>query len=409
VAIAVAAMVLLFTCAYPEPGGVVSQGGGSEPELRVGLATGADHLGLASDSEVTLLTAEGTPVPGAPPSVVWTVLPDAGGIAVVHPSGWRSPPYASLTFVPTSPVAPLYTGDRPYRGRIVVFRDPTGLTAVNRLGLEAYLAGVLSAEMGRRESSEDEALAAQAVVSRTFAVRNLGKRQSEGFDLNATVADQVYGGIMAETPQAWKAVRETSGQILTYHKAPIDAFFFSTCGGRTANGSEVFANGGRPYLRSIRDEDETGLAYCRISPRFRWREEWTAGELATILQRTLPGVAALREPVESVRSVRVVQRTASDRVARIDIALGRQEVSVEGPAIRRVLHPPADQILRSSAFTLTETRTEDRLTRLVADGSGSGHGVGFCQWGAVGRARAGQSYTQILAAYFQGTEIERLY
>ena len=76
---------------------------------------------------------------------------------------------------------------------------PTGLTAVNRLGLESYLAGVLSAEMGRRDPTEAQALYAQAVISRTYAVRNEGKRRTHGFDLYADVSDQVYGGVGAET------------------------------------------------------------------------------------------------------------------------------------------------------------------------------------------------------------------
>ncbi|MGH7703894.1 MAG: SpoIID/LytB domain-containing protein, partial [Gemmatimonadales bacterium] len=323
---------------------------------------------------------------------------------------WRSAPQAQVTFSPTSPAASLTVNTRPYRGRIVVRRDRTGLTAVNRVGLESYLAGVVSAEMGRREASEGEALAAQSVVSRTFALRNLGKRRSEGFDLYATVVDQVYGGIGSETVLSWRAVRETSGRVLIYGGAPIDAFFFSTCGGRTADATEVFSNGGRPYLKSVWDTDGNGQPYCALSPRFRWRQEWTGEELLATLQRTLPALSGLSAAnITDLRSVRVVRRTGSDRVARVSIDLGGREVSLEGPAVRQALQPAPDQLLRSSAFTLTETRTGDRLVRLVAEGTGAGHGVGFCQWGAVGRARAGQRYDEILTAYFKGVEIRRLY
>ena len=82
---------------------------------------------------------------------------------------------------------------------------------------------------------------------------------------------------------------------------------------------------------------------------------------------------------------------------------------MDGPNVRQVLRSTSGDILRSNAFTLTVTRGGSRVTRLVADGADAGHGVGFCQWGAVGRARTGQKHEQILAAYYPGTVLERLY
>jgi len=104
-----------------------------------------------------------------------------------------------------------------------------------------------------------------------------------------------------------------------------------------------------------------------------------------------------------------VERTGSDRVSRLAIGLAGGEVHVDGPMIRQVLHPPADPLLRSSAFTLTTVERDGQLERLIADGQGAGHAVGFCQWGAVGRSRAGQTFSDILTAYFPGTSLQRLY
>jgi len=407
----VVAVALLTTCAPPAAEGPAPSGqAGVEPEIRVGLVTGAARIRIRGDAPLTVIGGAGDPLEGAPGSDAWTVIPEAGSVTIVGPDGWRSAPQAEVVFAPTSPGISVAVNDRPYRGRIVIRRDRTGLTAVNRVGLESYLMGVVSAEMGRRDSTEDAALAAQAVVSRTFAIRNLGKRETEGFDLYATVTDQVYGGVLSETAQSWRAVRTTTGQVVSYQGALIDAFFFSTCGGRTAAGTEVYANADRPYLRSIRDEDENGEAYCRISPRYHWREEWSGDALVATLQRTLPAILGTpASNIREVRSVRVVTRTGSDRVSRLAIDLGSSEVTVDGPGIRQVLRPSSDQLLRSSAFVLTETRTGGRLSHLVVEGTGAGHGVGFCQWGAVGRARAGQTYDQILSAYFPGTGLDRLY
>jgi stage II sporulation protein D len=292
----------------------------------------------------------------------------------------------------------------------MLFAGRNGITAVNRLGLESYLAGVVSAEMGRRDSLEEQAVMAQAVISRTYALRNRGRWRALGFDLYATVSDQVYGGVAAETPLAWRAVKATAGQVVTYGGGPIDAFFFSTCGGRTARGTEVFAAADRPYLVSIDDSDAAGAAYCRISPRFDWRVEWSGEGLRDILRETIPPALSTSIAARAViRSVRVDERSPSGRVARLTLAIDGRELNVAGPAVRQVLRPARGELLRSSIFTLTETMSGGHLARLAANGHGAGHGVGLCQWGAVGRARAGQTYGEILVAYYPNTEIERLY
>jgi stage II sporulation protein D len=293
---------------------------------------------------------------------------------------------------------------------VVLVRDRGGITIVNTLGLEDYLRGVVGAELGRRDPQEEEALVAQAIVSRTFAIRNLGKRAEQGFDLYGSTIDQVYAGAAAEYPMAVRAVDRTAGLVLTWNGAPIDAFFFSTCAGRTADGTEVFAGADRPYLTSVADRDGSGDAYCRISPRYHWREEWTGEELRGVLRQSLPLVSTTTAAdVDEVRGVTVDRQTRSGRVAQVTVTLAKREVSITGPAIRQALHPVGQEVMRSALFELHQTIGEGRITGLVAEGHGAGHGVGFCQWGAVGRARAGQSAATMLAAYFPGTEISRAY
>jgi stage II sporulation protein D len=113
--------------------------------------------------------------------------------------------------------------------------------------------------------------------------------------------------------------------------------------------------------------------------------------------------------MSEVRDVRVSYRTPSGRVGLLTIALRRGDVQVEEPSVRQVLRPVSGELLRSNTFTLTVSGAGQRVTRLTADGAGAGHGVGFCQWGAVGRSRAGQDYERILAAYYPGASLERLY
>jgi stage II sporulation protein D (peptidoglycan lytic transglycosylase) len=381
-----------------------------EPSVRVGLTVGAGSATIEGDAGLSVTDPSGGHLAEIPAGEVWRVGIEGNGLVVVNPGGGGSAPSEVLGIMSPDTSLLVRVNGRPYRGEIQILRDRTGLTVVNRVLLEEYLLGVVSAEMGHRSPNELSALRAQVVVARTYALRNLRRWEVQGFDLYATVVDEVYGGADAETPEGLDAVRATRGQILTYDGGPIDAFFFSTCGGRTADGTEIFRGADRPYLQSFADTADDGTAYCRISPRFRWREEWTGEELRATLQRTLPAIMGVPgSDVREVDDVRVAYHTRSGRVGQLTIELGGSEVQVDGPNVRQVLRAPSGDLLRSNDFSLTVTRVGRRVTRLVADGAGAGHGVGFCQWGAVGRSRAGQDYERILSAYFPGAALERLY
>lgn len=138
-----------------------------------------------------------------------------------------------------------------YRGKVEIFPNAQGrLTVVNTLDLETYLRGVVPKEMGAWEFPSIEALKAQAVAARTYAVANRGKRTADGFDMGDTVADQVYGGRDGEQPLTDRAIQETDGLFATYGGKPILALFMANCGGHTTDVSQVFG-GDAPYLRAV--------------------------------------------------------------------------------------------------------------------------------------------------------------
>jgi stage II sporulation protein D len=300
---------------------------------------------------------------------------------------------------------------RRFRGRVNVIRGRTGLTLISRLPLESYLAAVLSQEMGTRAPEEREALLAQAVVARTFALRNRGRWESDGFDATADTRDQVYLGVDVESAQAWDAVRATAGLVVRYRGRLIDAYYHSTCGGRTAAVEEVFRSAQRqPYLRSVSDASGGGHFYCERSPRFHWRAQWDATTLRAILTRTLATVMEVGgDGLQRITDVQVTRTSASGRVAEMRVVFAHGDVRIAGPQVRTVLRPTSDQLLQSTAFRVFVTRSDAGVGQLTLEGTGAGHGVGMCQWGAIGRARAGQSYRRILATYFPGTTVERLY
>jgi stage II sporulation protein D len=383
-----------------------------EPELRVGLAVGRDSVSLGGDGELVLTedAARPTPVGTIPAGVRWWVVPDTGGVRLLRPDGTRSARLGRVVAVNLSEGRFVMVNGRRYRGRATVYRDAVGVTAVNVVPLESYVAGVIGQELGPRRADETEALVAQAVVSRTYALRNRGRWSTLGFDAQADVRDQTYVGVAGEGPAVWAAVRRTAGRVLRYHGELIDAYFHSTCGYRTVPAEDAFRTvGRRPYLRSVSDASGGGRYYCQQSPRFRWREEWEGAELRAILSRTLaPRAGFAAGGMPRVRDVEVTRTTRAGRVSELRIAFARGDVRVPGYEVRDVLRRP-ERPLWSAAFELHVTRADGEVTRLVAAGAGSGHGVGMCQWGAIGRARAGQGHEEILRTYYPGTSVDRIY
>jgi stage II sporulation protein D len=180
----------------------------------------------------------------------------ASGIAAVILSGEDG---VARRFVP--PVD-LYVADsesrvlldgKPYRGSLRVVVNPRGnLNIINRVDLEDYLFGVVPSEMGPKRYDEIEALKAQAIAARTYALAHRGQFETEGFDICATPKCQVYGGMAAEDPLSTAAVEATRGLVLAFDGHFADALFVSTCGGQTENVENVFGEAPAPYLVAVR-------------------------------------------------------------------------------------------------------------------------------------------------------------
>ncbi len=158
---------------------------------------------------------------------------------------------AAATLVPAAETDRLAADASAYRGVIEVRPAPGGaLTVVNVVGLQDYLKGVVPNELSPQVFPELEALKAQAIAARTYAIRNRGQFQAQGYDLCATPTCQVYRGFSSEHPLSSQAVDDTRGQVATYQAAPINALYTSTCGGHTEDGENIFETGA-PYLTGV--------------------------------------------------------------------------------------------------------------------------------------------------------------
>jgi stage II sporulation protein D len=208
----------------------------------------------ASSTAPKQVTASATPIPSTGNSGIRLAsrssLPSRELIAFSPTAGRlfnSSAPVAFASYDEKN--APVRFNDRPYRGRIEVFTNSRGtLTVVNELGLEDYVRGVVANELSPGGYPALEALKAQAVAARTYALRNRGQFMSQGFDVLPTTRSQVYRGLTSENALSTRAVDETRGLVATYNGEPINALYTSTCGGRTEDAENIF-NQAVPYLR----------------------------------------------------------------------------------------------------------------------------------------------------------------
>jgi stage II sporulation protein D len=278
--------------------------------------------------------------------------------------------------------------------------------------VEDYLRGVVPLELPVRNPAERAALEAQAIAARSYAyVRVPGgmvEAPVSGFNLVSTVQNQVYGGADAEHPVVNEAIDRTAGLVLRYNGLIVDAPYSSSCGGRSATPSEAW-KGARdePYLQNVDDLDpRTGKPYCDISPRNHWHAEFDEGQLREIVRRALQAGGAAEPRPAAVHSFTVPGRSRSGRAASVVLRTERGDVTIAARDIRAVMRDARGAILSSTYFSVERgSRGGGRLRGLSLRGAGHGHGVGMCQWGAIGRARAGADAREILRHYYPGTVV----
>ncbi len=336
------------------------------------------------------------------------ITPADSGMLAVEPAGAERRLFPDTLRFDPAPGQALAANGTAYRGGIEVYSDGRGtLTAVNRVDLEAYLLGVVPLEIGDPGPASQEAIRAQAVAARTYAVSHLERWPELGFDLYGDVRDQAYGGTAAERPVTSRAVAATTGIIATYHDQPIGAYYSAACGGMTAAVDETWNFPPEDYLRPHKDR-RGDADFCRFSKNYRWQERWSASDFLDLLSRNLPAEFGASSPPGELEEVRVEARNSSGRVRRLAVRVGGREVVIGGDRVRWVLRRPGGSILRSSAFDIHVVGRGGRVEGVVADGAGNGHGVGMCQAGAIQMAAEGYDYGQILSHYYPGIRLTRL-
>ncbi len=305
---------------------------------------------------------------------------------------------------------PVHVNKMAFRGILRIREDRFGkMTVINALDVESYLYGVIKSEM--LLNSPLEALKSQAVVARTYAIRNQDKFLKElGFGLTRDVRSQVYNGVFDEHDLSIKVVDATRGRILTHEGQPISAYYHSACGGATQD-SSTWGNK-IAYLKA------QVCPYCENYKDLHWEYELSLTDLTNRLREKghiLPNISDVR-----------LSKDTFGRVIRVELVHADGTMKMNANHLRTLL---GANVLRSTMFSDSEKKSSlndpaekaidqilnSFMSRMSGDrsllwkGKGFGHGVGLCQWGAKGLANKGYNFEKILKYYYSDVSVTRLY
>jgi stage II sporulation protein D (peptidoglycan lytic transglycosylase) len=273
---------------------------------------------------------------------------------------------------------------RAYRGWVEIRHPGDGLLVVNDLDIEDYLRGVVASEIPH--DWQYEALKAQAVAARTYALYQKRTAGGRAYHMFATVASQVYIGLSGENPRADRAVQETRGLVIVYRGEIIPAFYHASCGGHTENAYELWGIDA-PYLGGVDCECQ------EISQYGLWERRVGKMQLVAALRR-------MGYPVSEVLGMDIKGITPAGRVRDVVIRTSKGKRFIPAESLRAAL---GNTLIPSVFFELALEGDE-----AVFSGRGMGHGVGLCQWGAEEMAEKGHDFEAILAHYYPGTKLVRL-
>lgn len=328
---------------------------------------------------------------------------------------------------------PVKIGTSLYRGQVEFLRMPdSDMTIINILPFEEYLYGVVPNEMPAY--SNIEALKTQAVAARTYSYRSINKHSKNGFNLCATTHCQVYKGFSSENANTNKAVDETRNMVVTYNGALAETVFSASTGGRTEDAENVWGSS-IPYLKSVEDKYESGKSY-----NYNWTMRFTTDEISTKLKSyglgTVTGIeitkySAAGRPIEMIirGTLKPEGVTIKNERCRTFLGLPSQMYSISSDAnINIQVNNKTENVSLSQIKIITRDGEKtyndpsQKITIIGANGNksvvssspgeyvftgkGWGHAVGMSQEGAMGMAKAGFTYDQILTHYYTGTKVE---
>ena len=315
---------------------------------------------------------------------------------------WKYLPSNSQLIIRSFDKRGIWLGNRRYRGELRVVLKDDHFSVINHLKIEKYLKSVVGSEMPK--SWPMAALQAQAVAARTYALKQLDKRNN--YDVNSSEQNQVYLGMESETLRTKRAVDRTRSLVLFYQGKLISAVFHSSSGGQTEASGDVWKYQ-LPYLISVPDYDQH-------SPKYQWIKRFEERKLNKIFHE-----------IGGLNSIEILNRSNTGRVLKARIYGDLGDLVLTGKELRKRLDLQSTLVeFNLIPYSNTKTSLKIKLPKLeesldfprplpalpkeyilLANGYGSGHGVGMSQWGANGLAKKGANFREILKHYYKGVYI----
>ncbi|MBU4227192.1 SpoIID/LytB domain-containing protein [bacterium] len=430
-----------------------------QPILRVGIFLDQTETSISGDGTFKIYNLKSNVLVSEERNRVVKLLPHDKGIEILGKGVYSGP--IEIIPVGNTKIIVMFNGQKyRYRGNIEVAIDKEHrkLNVINIIGIEEYLYGVLKKEIS--PSWPSEALKAQAVAARTFAIFNMNKYIDKGYNICASTNSQAYGGVNHEDPLTNKAVDETRGIIMVYKGEPINAVYHSDSGGYTENSENVWGSF-LPYLRSVKSKFEE-----KVSPPYHtWSYSINEKDLTEKLQKQGHKINSIIsiEPVKKSETGRaselvftadnnkVINMKTNDFRSLIGVDLIRstffnikvigkesnitedtedkkeiEDKEEQKESIKEILEQKKDWTIKELLELMKKNKEEkeeekeekvleaeivksDTPLTFIFSGSGNGHGVGMSQWGAYGMTLQGSRYQDILKYYYQGIDIIKKY
>ena len=431
-----------------------------QPILRVGIFLNQIEVNVGGDGAFKVYNLKSNSLVSEEHNKIVKLLPHDKGIDILEKGVYSGP--IKITPVGNTKIMVVFNGQKyRYRGNIEIDIDKEHgkLNIINIVGIEEYLYGVLKKEISPRWPAE--ALKAQAIAARTFAIFNMNKYIDKGYNICASTNSQAYGGVNHEDPLTNKAVNETRGVIMTYKGNPINAVYHSDSGGYTEDSENVWGSF-LPYLRSVESKFEEKVS----PPHHTWSYSINEKDLTEKLQkqgykinsvisiepvkkseicrtselvftsdnnkvinmktndfRSLMGAELIRSTLFNIKTIgkesNIITEEAEDK---------KEIEDKEGPekSIKEILEQKKDWTIKELLELMKKNKEEREEGKevevlkveivksnipltFIFSGSGNGHGVGMSQWGAYGMALQGYRYQDILKYYYQGINIIKKY
>jgi stage II sporulation protein D len=413
---AMAVLVVVLAAAGCTPAKKAApEGSGEEPVIRVLIGETRGTIEFSVSGAFRIESAGGMALVRSDDPATISVRREGTSTQIhLEPQGSAAVAEGDVYITPTGNAELRYDGVA-WPGRMLVRSadgSASGLWAVNVVGLESYLEGVLPHEIGNPGPDAFSAMEAQAVTARTYAISRISDREGAPFDVYSSVRDQVYRGREKTSQLASSAVRETRGRVLVLKGQLARTYYSATCGGHTSDIRLMWPQREPArYLQGVLDRDDAGT-FCSWVYNFRWRFSFSGKELGDLLRRTIPAETGVDpERVGHLIDIAVSARGPSGRARYLEVVTTRGSFTVEGDRIRWVLmpDPEAGRILPSTLFNLHKEMNNQRVASVSIVGGGNGHGVGMCQNGAIEMAKRGYTRDMILSHYYPGTEISKRY